>query len=374
VSALFFTDAMTDLYSGDAIDVLRGLPENSVDSICTDPPYGLADLPVKKVTAALTQWMTGDRAFIPGGQGFMGAAWDRFVPPPALWDEVYRVLKPGGYLLSFAGTRTQDLMGMSIRLAGFKIKDQLQWLRADSFAKTKHALKPGYEPIIMAQKPLDGTIAHNIEVWGTGGLNIDAVRTAFRNEADERESKDKNKHGEYGTGQGGNTVFGDYSMIAPRKDYDAPGRWPTNILLDETTARQIDAASPSSKSRKSAPRSAENGDGWRMTATGAEYDDEGGPSRFYPVFEEDAAPFFYAGRATAKERPVVDGVGHTTVKPLSVMSWGIRLITPAGGIVLDPFAGSGTTGEAARLGGFRSILVEAHEPHLPLIVQRMERS
>ena len=349
MTAPWYVDATTTVYSGDSIDVLKALPDNSVDAVVTDPPYGLADLPVKKVALALTKWTTDDRAYIPAGRGFMGAAWDRFVPPPALWDEVYRVLKPGGYLASFAGTRTQDIMGMSIRLAGLTVKDNLAWARADSFNKTKHALKPGYEPIVLAQKPLDGTIEQNIAKWGTGGLNADTVRTPFRSEADERESKDKNKHGSYGTAQGGNSVYGDFSMIAERKDYDAPGRWPANLLLDEAAAATMDAANPS-----------------KIEGLGA--------SRFFPVFAEDAEPIFYAGRAVSKERPEVDGVKHSTVKPLSVISWLTKLLTPPGGVVLDPFLGSGTAVEAARLAGYRSIGIEAHEPYLPLIKQRIQRS
>ena len=370
----WYQDETTTVYSGDSIDVLKTLPENSVDAVVCDPPYGLADLPAKKVALALTNWMGEDRAFIPGGAGFMGAAWDRFVPPPALWDEVYRVLKPGGYLVSFAGTRTQDLMGMSIRLAGFRLKDTIAWARGDSFNKTKHSLKPGYEPIIMAQKPLEGTIEQNIAKWGTGGLNAESVRTAFQSEADERESKDKNKHASYGTAQGGNSVYGDFTMIGERKDYDAPGRWPANLIFSEDSAKDLDAANPSSKSRKSAPRTGTPGDGWRTTATGAEYNDEGGPSRFFPVFAEDAESIFYAGRAVSKERPEVDGIKHSTVKPLKVMDWLIRLTCPPGGVVLDPFLGSGTTVEAARLAGYPSIGIEAHEPFLPLIGIRIGRS
>lgn len=361
------------LHHGDSLEVLRTLPDNSVDSICTDPPYGLAHLPAKKVAAALGAWLAGDSEFIPGGAGFMGARWDRFVPPPALWTEALRVLKPGGYLVSFAGTRTQDLMGMSIRLAGFLIRDQLQWVRSDVFPKTKHALKPGYEPIILAQKPLDGTIEQNIATWGTGGLDIDAVRVAFRNAADEAESKAKNQHAKFGTKSGQNAVYGDYSMVES-KDYDPPGRWPTNVLFNEAAAAELDAAAGSSRSRKGKPRAGKKGDGWRMTASGAEYDDFGGPSRFYPVFAEDATPFCYAGRATAKERPVVDGVKHTTVKPLAVMSWLIELTTPPGGTVLDMFAGSGTTGEAAIQAGFDCVLIEGESAYIPLIQHRLDRA
>jgi DNA modification methylase len=374
MNAPWYTDGTTTVHHGDSLQRLRALPDNSVDSIVTDPPYGLSDLPAKKVTDALLKWMTTDREYVPGGRGFMGAQWDRFVPPPALWDEAFRVLKPGGYLLSFAGARTQDLMGMSIRLAGFTIKDNLQWLKADSFNKSKHVLKSGYEPIIMAQKPVEGTILANIAQHGTGGLNIDASRTPFRSPQDEAETKGKNQHKTYGTGQGQYGVYGDFSALETRKNYDAPGRWPMNILLDETAARALDEANAPTKSHSSVPRSGSAGDGWGMQSSGAEYDDAGGPSRFYPVFTEEPQPFFYAGRARPDERPVVDGVKHTTVKPLSVMAWLIKLVTPAGGTVLDPFLGSGTTAEAARQHGYRFIGVEGHAPYLPLISVRLERS
>ena len=372
-----YEDERTTVYAGNSIDVLAALAPNSVDSVVTDPPYGLAQLPVKKVAAALSEWIAGDRGYIPAaGKGFMGNDWDRFVPPPALWDQVLRVLKPGGYLLSFAGSRTQDLMGLSIRLAGFQIRDTIAWQRSDVFPKTKQTLKPGYEPIIMAQKPLEGTIEQNIARWGTGGLNVDDVRTPFRNAADEAESKGKNQHGKYGTAQGQNSVYGDFTMVADRKDYDPEGRWPTNLVLDENSARLLDAANPSSKSRAGKPnRASTSGDGWRMDLGGKEYDDAGGVSRFYPVFAEDADPFFYSGRAVAKERPVgADGTKHPTVKPLKLMDWAIRLVTPTGGVVLDPFLGSGTTVEAARNAGYRSIGIEAHEPFLELIHARIRRS
>ena len=364
-----YTDERTTVYAGDALDVLRALPGDSVDAIVTDPPYGLTALTPKKVEATLAAWLGGDRGFVPGGAGFMNARWDRFVPPPALWDEALRVLKPGGYLASFAGARTQDLMSLSIRLAGFRIHPELHWLRADAFSKTAQSLKSGYEPIILAQRPLDGTVANNIAVHGTGGLNIEASRTPFVSAADEAESKGKNQHGKYGTLHGGNAVFGDYSAGGVRDDYTAPGRWPTTILLEPAAAAGLDALNPPSVSRRGAPnRSAASGDGWGMTDVGAEYDDEGGPSRFYPKA-------FYSGRATAKERPVApDGTKHTTVKPLGLMEWLVRLVTPAGGVVLDMFAGSGTTLEAAYRQGFASIGVEGQESYLPLIAQRIERA
>lgn len=356
------------VYAGDSFDVLRTLASNSVDAVVTDPPYGLAPLPQSKIITTLTAWLTGDTSYVPAtGRGFQGMAWDRFVPPPALWAEALRVLKPGGYLATFAGTRTQDLMGLSIRLSGFRLVDQLHWIRADSFAKTRHSTKPGYEPIILAQKPTEGTIAANLARWGTGGLNIEACRVPFASDADERESKTKNQHTDFGTPQGGNTVYGRFTNGTVKTNYDAPGRWPTNLLLDPDAAVELKSRNPRSTSRRSAPRQGAADAGWGTTHSGAEYDDEGGPSRFYPKV-------FYAGRASAKERPVApDGTTHPTPKPLSVMDWLITLVTPADGTVLDPFLGSGSTAEAARAAGFTVIGVEGHLPYLPLIDVRLDR-
>lgn len=352
---------LATVYSGDALDALRTLPDNSVDSVVTDPPYGLANLPAKKVADTIGRWVTGEREFIPAGRGFMGASWDKFVPPPALWDECLRVLKPGGYLVTFAGARTQDLMTLSVRLAGFTIKDTIAWARGDIFPKTKQSLTSGYEPIILAQKPLDGTVDANIEQWGTGGLDTDACRTRYVSEADEAESKGKNQHGKYGTQHGGNAIYGDFSGGGTRDDYNPPGRWPKNLLLSEHAANELDERFPTGVSGGK-PKAGVSGDG------------SAGPARFFPRFDVEPS-VFYAGRATVKERPVSDdGTKHTTVKPLSVMRWLVRLVTPEGGTVLDPFLGSGTTAEAALLEGRRVIGSEGHEPYIDLIRKRLERA
>jgi site-specific DNA-methyltransferase (adenine-specific) len=124
-----------DLRAGDVLDRLRELPDASVDAVITDPPYGLSEHPAAELVTALTAWCNGDRERVPDGKGFMGRAWDAFVPPPAVWDECYRVLKPGGHLLAFAGSRTYDLMGLSVRLAGFEVRDGLQWLYGSGFPK-----------------------------------------------------------------------------------------------------------------------------------------------------------------------------------------------------------------------------------------------
>lgn len=127
--------------TGDCLAWLRSMPDNSVDSIVTDPPYGLSNIKPQRITEAITAWATGDRESVPDGRGFMGKAWDSFVPPPAVWDECLRVLKPGGHLVAFAGSRTHDLMGLSIRMAGFEIRDGLAWLYGSGFPKSMDVSK-----------------------------------------------------------------------------------------------------------------------------------------------------------------------------------------------------------------------------------------
>lgn len=124
------------VYNGDCLEELKNLPDNSVDSIVTDPPYGLGNADPDYILSALKMWMDGDRTHIPAGKGFMGKQWDAFVPPPAVWDECFRVLKPGGHMLVFAGTRTVDLMGLSVRMAGFEIRDGIGWIYGQGFPKS----------------------------------------------------------------------------------------------------------------------------------------------------------------------------------------------------------------------------------------------
>ena len=124
------------VFAGSCLDRLRELPDESVDAVVTDPPYGLSNTDPAHVSQALVRWVSGERDFIPEGKGFMGKAWDAFVPPPAVWDECLRVLKPGGHVLAFAGSRTFDLMALSIRLAGFEIRDSVAWLYGSGFPKS----------------------------------------------------------------------------------------------------------------------------------------------------------------------------------------------------------------------------------------------
>lgn len=340
--------------------------------------------------------------------------------------ECLRVLKPGGHMVAFGGPRTWHRLAAAIEDAGFEIRDSIAWLYGSGFPKSldvskaitstelgyggnsvaqrkatmgdnyvqsgrqgnrdgagrrdtglaEHtleltesaqawqgwgtALKPSFEPIVVARKPLAGTVAANVLEHGTGALNIDACRVAsgqdYRDKCASVVGLDSNRNGAaYGEWTGERT---DSAHVA--------GRWPTNVVLDEHQAAQLDQQSGTSTSRVGKPRGAASGAGWGMTATGAEYADEGGASRFFPVFR-------YEAKAPTSERPNADGVQHPTVKPLDLMRWLVRLVTPVGAVVLEPFAGSGTTAEACILEDRRCIAIEREAEYLPLIVSRLRK-
>lgn len=433
----YYSDELVTLYHGDCLDVLRTLDDASVDAVVTDPPYGL-EFMGKKWDAP---WAESDINADAGmsATGYTDGGWR--LPRPTFtgstnpkclrckgtrrgrrdgtakvpvclcedggqfpnvravemrafgewcqqWvTECLRVLKPGGHLLAFGGSRTWHRLAVAVEDAGFEIRDSIAWLYGSGFPKSMNvakaittggrpedirratmgdeyspsgrgrvnydhggasvmngsssevpltpeaerwqgwgtALKPAFEPIVVGRKPLSGTVAANVLEYGTGGLNIDGCRI------------------------GGGS-----------------GRWPTNVALDDTTAAELDQQSGMTVSRAGKPRTGKSGDGWGMTATGAEYDDAGGASRFFPTFR-------YEAKAPAVERPNVNGVQHNTVKPLALMRWLVRLVTPHGGIVLDPFAGSGTTAEACIHEHLRCITVEREEDYLPLIVSRLSK-
>lgn len=374
------------LYHGDCLEELKKIPDNSVDSIVTDPPYGLSNTKPAQVADVLRSWISGDTNVVPAKRGgFMGKDWDSFVPPPAVWEECYRVLKPGGHMAVFAGTRTQDLMGLSVRLAGFEIREQLNWIYGTGFPKSMDvskaidkaagaerevlserpaygiggkgilnghsegatakvtapatdeakkwegwgtALKPATEPIVLARKPLEGTVANNVLTYGTGGLNIDACRVG-----DDVRPKGAST---------GEVLSENSSMSGPNTGRKVvgtvTGRFPSNVLLDEHAAEAVD--------------------------------EQKGTSSFFSVFK-------YQSKAPKKERPVIekeDGtkVQHPTVKPVALMEWLVTLVTPPNGVVLDPFAGSGTTLQAALNEGFDPIGVEQDADYIQLINKRLD--
>lgn len=350
------------LEPGDCRDVLRSLPDCSIDSICTDPPYALVSIAKRfgKAGAAPAGFGT-DGAYARAARGFMGQTWDtgETAFAAAFWADVLRVLKPGGHVVAFAGTRTYHRLAVAIEDAGFEIRDQLGWLYGTGFPKSHRvgeglgtALKPAWEPIVLARKAVEGTVAGNVLTWGTGGLAVEACRveTAEQLRAGAGVLWSHQRDGEASAqrryADRGGTNF---AMTPGPRGGSPSGRWPANVLhdgSDEVLASFPAQAGASAPVRGTEPSEASVGrvTGRRARVAGAFHADSG-----------SAARFFYAAKASAWDRA---GSEHPTVKPVSLMRWLVRLVTPSGGLVLDPFAGSGTTGTAAYLEGMRCVLVE----------------
>jgi site-specific DNA-methyltransferase (adenine-specific) len=442
------------ILKGNSLDLLPTLADNSIDAIVTDPPYGLGNPDPDYIIKAIQQWASGDRSHIPEGKGFMGKSWDSFVPPPAIWDECLRVLKPGGHLLAFAGTRTYDLMGISIRMAGFEIRDSIGWVYGSGFPKSLDvskainkaagveyeakpasgvgfmnssddgynttlnqlsqvgestpeakqwqgwgtALKPALEPIVVARKPLIGTVAENVLTHGTGGLNIDASRIGTTKEGDPNRFLDTK-------GFSSKTIYAQDNWTQNNSkgvlvDVNK-GRWPANLILDEYTAELLDEQSGQSKDGTAVKRNSAGNNIFsstpKPTADDLCYGGQGGASRFFYVakaskrdrnegledlLETSAADMVEREPDSAGMNSPRAGAGrtsgaknfHPTVKPTALMQYLVKLITPPGGTVLDPFTGSGSTGKAAILEGFDFIGIELTEDYWPIIEGRLKHA
>ena len=350
---------MSDIYTTynlDCRDVMDlYLEENSVDAIVTDPPYGLS---------------------------FMGKAWDHGVPGVEFWERALRVLKPGGHLLAFSGSRTYHRMTSAIEDAGFEIRDQIMWVYGSGFPKSHNgpwggtALKPAHEPIVLARKPLIGTVAANVLEHGTGGLNIDGCRVEFQGDADKAAAKPGGKV----TAASGN-LAGKAQGGAERAEFEAvqgSGRWPANLIHDGSD--EVEAAFPQAKGQQGSVTGAEPSS--KTTNTFGEF---AGRASSEPRGDTgSAARFFYCAKTSKRDRDEgLDGFAtvstgslnmrsdahaerngnlpaprantHPTVKPTDLRAYLCRLVTPPGGLVLDPFMGSGSTGKAAIREGFRFI-------------------
>lgn len=341
------------------------IANNSIDAIVTDPPYGLSKQP--KIEEVLKHWLAGDD-YNATGSGFMGKTWDSFVPGPSIWKEAYRCLKPGAWAVVFAGSRTQDLMALSLRLAGFEIMDTGMWLYGSGFPKSLDiskaidksssdqakqwegfgtALKPAYEPFILARKPLDGTYANNVLKHGVGGLNIDGCRIGDEVRINQPA----------GNKQGGNSYnMSVTGMPSDAKPTEAIGRFPANVIhdgLDEPWAKYFYCAKASKKDRD------EGLENLHVTSAGEMTDRVEGSDGLN-------SPRAGAGRTTGARNI------HPTVKPTELMRYLCRLVTPPNGLILDPFSGSGSTGKAAVLEGFNFTGFEMDETYCEIANKRIE--
>lgn len=447
------------LHCGDCIQKMCSLPDNSIDAIVTDPPYGLSAHP--DMFEVLRCWLNGEE-YQHKSKGFMGRAWDSFVPGPEVWRECLRVLKPGGHMLAFFGSRTYGLGELAIRLAGFEIRDQFAWIFGSGFPKNHNvskmidrakgaerevvgrkaegkgnalwgadagkdgvlvtapaspearqwdgwgtALKPAQEPIVVCRKPLDNTVAQSVMTWGTGAINIDGCRVGT--EILPAICLGKSQIGTFDGAEGG---------VTPERS----GRWPANVILQHSHDCKV--VGEEEEAPYTINRWKDGAKPWGGAAgQGLEYEADqvkvgkrpvyqcvdgcpvlemGEQSRYFlnlpPDPFEDVTPFFYCPKPSKKERnagleshnprQVNDGRDtpidnpyqrgdtprkniHPTVKPLSLMRYLCRLITPPGGTVLDPFLGSGTTGAAAALEGFSFVGIEQSREYMEIAKARI---
>lgn len=373
---------------GDCTVALRDLARDSflVDAVVTDPPYHLASIVARLGSpdaAPIQSGATG--AYARASAGFMGQQWDGgdIAFRPDTWRRVYDVMKPGAHLIAFSATKGYHRMACAIEDAGFEIRDMLAWLYGTGFPKSHNldgdwegwgtAMKPGIEPIVFAQKPIsEDSIAANVARWGVGAINIDGCRI----KTDEVLRAGAGKlWSHYRDDRPGQDVLDENLEAAAKK-----GRWPANVMHDGSE-EVLDAFAAYGERGALAPVTVRNADKFRNIYNGSFVGnvDEAGST-----FQGDsgtAARFFYSSKATQGERIFecrtcgAHTVGkppcghddlrtHPTVKPISLMQWLVTLICPQGGLVLDPFAGTGTTAAAARAARMQSLSIEADEKHV----------
>lgn len=396
---------------GDCIEMMRTLPDNSVDSVVTDPPYGIRFMG-KSWDGQDIEDRAAYRASMPshasacgpnGGHRSIASEAGKYdLTPDGMrafqaftleWaTECLRVLKPGGHLLSFAAARTYHHMAVGIEMAGFEIRDQIMWVFGSGFPKSHNlkgvhegkgtALKPAHEPICMARKPFAGTVAANVFTHGTGALNIDACRI---HSADAQATEYTQKR--MAPGHVVNDT-GAWKQDAQFTGTLKAGRWPANLIHDGSpgvVAMFPAEAGAASRVRGTEASAASAGliTGHRDRVEGAFHDDSGSAARFFYCAKTsrtdrhegltNPGPQFIRGTTLRKvENTATTGNTHPTVKPTDLMAYLLRLVTPAGGVALDPFMGSGSTGKAAIREGFLFIGCEIDEQYAAIARARID--
>lgn len=367
---------VSKLYYGDNRLALKQLKDNSVHSVVTDPPYGLGKEP--DPILMLKSWLRGETHIHKNKSGFMGKEWDSFVPQPDLWKECLRVLKPGGYCIAFFSTRTYDIGVLAMRIAGFEIITQVGWVFGTGFPKAhdidkavrkikpknkkfkgwKTALKPAFEPIIIARKPMsEKTYALNSLKHGVSGFNIDECRISI-NKNDNIYEKNPNTKGGFGHK---NAIV--YGKSKGSDKYDPSlGRFPSNLIHDgHSDVIEIFPTGKESASR------------FFYCAKASKSDRDEGLS----ISEKTYTFFQTKGGASGKASSISEGRktayknNHPTVKPTALMQYLCRLVTPKGGIILDPFMGSGSTGKACMIDGFKFIGMEQDKSYFKIAYLRI---
>lgn len=342
-----------ELLHADCRQVMANMGDATVDAVVCDPPYHLTSIVKRFGPGQAPQQFGTDGAPARAARGFMGQTWDGgdIAFDPTLWAEVLRVLKPGGHLIAFSGTRTYHRMACAIEDAGFEIRDMLEWLYGSGFPKgglddegRGAALKPAHEPMCLGRKPFKGSAASCVETYGTGLLNIDACRLLDGTETGGQKPEYVANHANavFGVGMGG----GAYE--------NTNGRFPANVLHDglpDDWSRYFYCAKASKRDRDEGCEHLALRPPAAMQGNLVEGQRLGG----------DGSPI-----ATPVRRNI-----HPTVKPTDLMRWLVRLVTPPGGLVFDPFAGSGSTGKAAMLEGLRFIGAEMTAEYLPIAKARI---
>ena len=392
------------IIQGNCFDGLKTLPDNSIDSIVTDPPYGLSNHSTQDVINCLKAWVNGEVFNTKGKKGFMGADWDAWVPGPEIWKECLRVLKPGGHLLAFAGTRSMDLMGLALRLAGFELRDGvgfaheadgaplMAWAyrmgmpkganvskaidkklgvertvighvdgnlssearfsggfkaswditaatspEAKKFDGWHTGLRPAWEPILVCRKAIEGTLADNVLKYGVGGMNVAGTSIA--------------------DGDG----LKNYDWFEPENWAD---KWTPNMIHDgsEAVSHQFDDPNDARFCFVAKPNNRDRHGG--LAEAGFQ------PVSAAEITGREEGSAGLANPRAGKRGPSLNT--HTTVKPTALMHWLVKLVTPPGGTVLDPFNGSGSTGRGAMLADCNYIGMELSEEYVAISTARIE--